>query len=179
MKSRISVYNIAIAIILILILIIGSMMIFMNPAKKTSHKPMKIADEQPATPAKPAFRKDGRLNFIDAKTNKVITTIDIEVADDDAERAQGMMFRDSMADDNGMLFMMEIEEPQAFWMKNTILPLDILFADSERRIVSIHKNTKPYSLDLIESGRPAIYVVEVNAGFTEKFGIRVGNMISF
>jgi uncharacterized membrane protein (UPF0127 family) len=89
------------------------------------------------------------------------------------------MYRDSMAENVGMLFLMGIEELQAFWMKNTILPLDIMFVDSERRIVSIHRNCKPYSLDQIPSGKPAIFVVEVNAGYTEKYGIKVGDLISF
>jgi uncharacterized membrane protein (UPF0127 family) len=138
-----------------------------------------IINEQPATPAKPVFRKDGELRFLDGKTSNVITTIDIEVADDDAERAQGLMYRDTMAENGGMLFLMETEELQNFWMKNTIISLDIIYADSDRRIVSISKNCKPYSLDQIPSGKLALYVVEVNAGYTSKYGIKVGDMISF
>jgi len=179
MKQKLSIYNVTIAIILLLIIIIGSMIIFVHPAKKTVRKTAETINEQPAAPSKPVFRKDGELRFIDGKTTKVITTIDIEVADDNAEREQGLMYRDTMAENAGMLFMMETEEPQAFWMKNTILPLDILFADSDHRIVSIHTNCKPYSLDQIESGKPALYVVEVNAGYTAKYGIKVGDKISF
>ena len=68
---------------------------------------------------------------------------------------------------------------QAFWMKNTILSLDIIFVDSERRIVSIHKNCKPYSLDQIQSEAPALYVVEVIAGYTEKHKIKAGDRVMF
>lgn len=179
MKNKLSVYNITIAAIFVLILVIGSLIIFVNPVKKSSRKSADIVNEKPVTPPKPVFRKDGELRFMNAKTNKVITSIDIEVADDNVEREQGLMYRDTMAVNAGMLFLMGNEETQAFWMKNTILSLDILFADSERRIVSIHKNCIPYSLDQIVSAKPALYVVEVNAGYTEKNGIKVGDMISF
>jgi len=179
MKRKLSVYNITIAIILILIIVIGSMVIFVNPSKKPVRKPAEVSNEQLTTPPKPVFRKDGELRFMDGKTNKVIATIDIEVADDDAERAQGMMYRDTMAVNSGMLFLMETQELQSFWMENTILSLDILFVDSDLRIVSIHRNCKPYSLEKIESGKPALYVVEVIAGYAAKHSLKVGDLISF
>ena len=179
MKRKISVYNITIAIILILIIVIGSMVIFVNPAMKPVRKPAEVSEEQPTTPPKPVFRKDGELRFLEGKSSKVITAIDIEIADDDAERAQGLMYRDTMDENNGMLFLMEIQEPQSFWMKNTILSLDIIYADADKRIVSISKNCKPQSLDPILSVEPAMYVVEVNAGYTDKFGIKDGDLISF
>jgi uncharacterized protein len=179
MKQKLSVYNLIIAIILILIIIIGSLVIFVNPVKKNMHKPVIIQNDKPNADIKPVFRYDGELRFLNGKTNEIIAKIDIEVADDEAEKAQGLMFRDSMAENQGMLFLMGIEEPQAFWMKNTILSLDILFVGADRRIVSIQKNTKPFSLDQIPSGKPALYVVEVNAGYTEKHSVKVGDMISF
>lgn len=179
MKKKLSVYNVTIAAILILILIIGSLIVFVNPTPKRTQKLNNIINEQPAATAKPVFRKDGELRFIDGKTNKEIKTINIEVADDDAEREQGLMYRDTMEENDGMLFLMETEEPQSFWMKNTIISLDILYADTDKRIVSIHKNCKPYSLDQITSAKPAIYVVEVNAGYTSKNNIKVGDVISF
>jgi hypothetical protein len=160
-------------------MIIGALILFVNPVKKPLRKPVISENEQQTTPQKPVFRKDGELRFVNGKTNKVITVIEIEVADDDAEREQGLMYRDTMAENAGMLFLMSAEEPQAFWMKNTILPLDIIYAGSDRRIVSIHKNCTPYSLDQIPSEKPAMYVVEVNAGYTEKHGVKVGDMISF
>jgi uncharacterized membrane protein (UPF0127 family) len=179
MKQKLSVYNITIAIILVLILVIGSLIVFVNPAPKRTHKPNVSMNEQPVTAPKPVFRNDGELRFLDGKTDKVISDIEIEIADDDAEREQGLMYRDTMAENNGMLFLMEAEEPQAFWMKNTIISLDILYADAGKRIVSIHKNCKPYSLDQIASAQPALYVVEVIAGYTTKHGIKVGDIISF
>lgn len=179
MKRKLSGYNIIIAVILVLIIILGSMILFVNPDKKPIPKPVVPVVEQPAENLKPSFRKDGELRFIKRKSNEEISRINIEVADNEAEKEQGLMYRDSMAEDNGMLFLMGIEEMQAFWMKNTIISLDILFVDSERRIVSIHENCTPYSLDHIPSGKPALYIVEVNAGYTGKYGIQVGDLISF
>lgn len=179
MKSKLSVYNITIVIILVLIMVIGSLIIFVNPTPKRVHKSDAIINEQLATKAKPVFRKDGELRFLDGKTNKVINTIDIEIADDYAEREQGLMYRDTMSEKEGMLFLMETLEPQTFWMKKTILSLDIIYADADKRIVSISKNCKPYSLDQIPSVKPALYVVEVNAGYTLKYNVKVGDVISF
>jgi len=179
MKQKLSVYNITIAIILVLILVIGSLIVFVNPTPKHVQKSNTIANEPPATTPKPVFRKDGELRFLNGKSNKLINAIEIEVADNYTEREQGLMYRDTMAENNGMLFLMETEEPQTFWMKNTIISLDILYADAEKRIVSISKNCKPYSLDQIPSAKPALYVVEVNAGYTSKYNIKAGDVISF
>ena len=179
MKIKPSIYSITLAVILLLIILIGSMVLFVNPDNPGVRKSSDMVNEQPAKPAKPAFRKDGELKFLKAVSNTVIASIEIEVASNDAAREQGLMYRDTMAGNAGMLFMMGTEEMQAFWMKNTIIPLDILYADSERRIVSIHKNTTPYSLDQIQSDKPALYVVEVNAGYTDRQGIVIGDFISF
>jgi uncharacterized protein len=179
MKRKINVYNITIAVILLMIIVIGSLVLFVNPDKRPVRKPDVTVNDQPAKPSIPVFRKDGELRFLDGKTDKVITKIDIEVADNDAEREQGLMYRDTMAENAGMLFLMDTEDMQAFWMKNTIISLDIMFVDSERRIVNIHKNCKPYSLDQLPSSKPALYVVEVNAGYSEKYGIKAGDLISF
>jgi uncharacterized protein len=179
MKLKFSVFNIVVAILLLLILGMGAMLLFVNPDKKPTTKINTTMNEEPAKPAKPVFRKDGELRFLNGKTNAVISTINIEVANDDAEKEQGLMYRDTMAENDGMLFLMGVEEPQTFWMKNTILPLDIIFVDADRKIVSIHKNCKPYSLDQIPSGKPALYVVEVNAGYAVNHQIDVGDRISF
>lgn len=155
------------------------MVMFVNPVKKKPHKPVVAMNEKPAIPVKPVFRKDGELRFLNGKTNQIISKIDVEVADSDAEREQGLMYRDTMSEQAGMLFLMGPEEIQSFWMKNTIISLDIIYINMDRRIVSIHKNTKPFSLEPIPSVKPASFVVEVNAGYTDAFGIKVGDLISF
>jgi len=124
------------------------------------------------------FRKQGELIFSDAK-NKVISRIAIEIADDEDRRMTGLMFRDKMDENQGMLFLFLVEEQQAFWMKNTILPLDIIYINSKREVVSIQKNAEPYSERSLPSMKPAQYVLEVNAGYTDKYGIREGTRIAW
>lgn len=124
------------------------------------------------------FKKQGSLSFI-SKEGKVLSNIDIELADNNFKRMQGLMYRKEMAENQGMLFIFEIEDYQSFWMKNTILPLDIIFVNVNKEIVKIHKNTTPFSEQSYPSIKPAIYVVEVNAGYTDKYGIKEGDKISW
>ncbi len=126
----------------------------------------------------PQFRKEGTLQFVRAD-GQPIRQIDIEIADTDMERARGLMWRRTLGSDQGMLFIMETLEPQSFWMLNTYLSLDILFVDADSTIVKIRPNTKPRSLDAVTSDVPALYVVEVNAGFCAQHGIREGDQIRF
>ena len=79
----------------------------------------------------------------------------------------------------GMLFVFNISEPLSFWMRNTIIPLDIIYADSVKQIVKIISNAKPFSEDQLLSEKPAMYVVEMNAGFARKHGLREGDFIDF
>lgn len=124
------------------------------------------------------FQKQGELIFSDAK-DKILSKIDIEIADNEDKRMTGLMFRDKMDENQGMLFLFQIEEQQAFWMKNTILPLDIIFVNAKREVVSIQKNAEPYSEKSLPSFKPAQYVVEVNAGYTDKYGIKPGTIIAW
>lgn len=125
-----------------------------------------------------SFTKNGELTFI-KKDGEFITKIEIEIADNDAKRAQGLMYRDKMKFNRGMLFIFPKEDYQSFWMKNTTLPLDMIFVNKDGEIVKIHKNTTPYTLESYPSGKPAQFVVEVNAGFTDKFNIVEGDKITW
>ena len=102
----------------------------------------------------------------------------VEIADDDAERARGLMFRDAMDDGHGMLFIHETQEPLAYWMKNTRIALDILYFDDDRRLVSQRRGVPPCSLGdacpNYPSGAPARYVLELNAGHAERLGLEDG-----
>jgi uncharacterized protein len=89
------------------------------------------------------------------------------------------MYRKSMPDSCGMLFIFEEMQPLSFWMKNTHISLDILYLDNDYRIVSIAKNATPFSEVSIPSGKDAMYVIEVNAGFCEKNKIKEGIKISY
>jgi uncharacterized membrane protein (UPF0127 family) len=136
-----------------------------------------LVSRSAAGPSEPAFRRDGHLEFVDAGTREPIVRIDIEVADEPVEQAQGLKYRRRMAEDQGMLFVFPTERPQSFWMQDTHIPLDIVYVSEGLRIVSIAADTEPFSERPIPSGRPARYVVEVNAGFCARHGIAVGDYI--
>lgn len=127
----------------------------------------------------PPFMKEGELEFINSDKKTAIKKIDIEVAENDDERMQGLMYRKGMDDGKGMLFIFEKEEPQSFWMKNTIMPLDIIYVNSQKEIVKIFKNTTPFSEKSLPSERPATYVVEVASGFTDRYVVKEGDIINF
>ncbi len=107
----------------------------------------------------------------------------VEVADDDDERARGLMFRDAMAADHGMLFIHDREEPQAYWMKNTHIPLDILYFDDQRKLVAQRRNTPPCSggnaCPSYPSDVPARYVLELNAGQADALQLQNGSELTF
>jgi uncharacterized membrane protein (UPF0127 family) len=106
----------------------------------------------------------------------------VEIADTDAERERGLMFRDALAADGGMLFIHEREAPQAYWMKNTHIPLDILYFDNSRRLVSQQRDVPPCSLGdacpSYPSQAPARYVLELNAGQAEKLRLHDGAQLT-
>ena len=124
------------------------------------------------------FKKEGELVFLKKDGNE-ISRIDIEIADNDERRMTGLMYRTKMDENRGMLFIFPYEDLQAFWMKNTVISLDIIFVNSKKEIVKIHRNAIPYSEDSYVSGEPAQYVVEVNAGYTSKNGIEEGDKIAW
>jgi uncharacterized membrane protein (UPF0127 family) len=98
----------------------------------------------------------------------------IEWAITPSQLSRGLMWRDQLDADAGMLFVFGDNRPRSFWMKNTPISLDIVFIDPAGIVVAIAENTEPYSLASIPSGRPAKFVLEVNAGFTRRNGIVVG-----
>lgn len=106
----------------------------------------------------------------------------VEVAETDEARARGLMFRDSLAEDHGMLFIHEREERQAYWMKNTRIPLDILYFDSDLRLVSQQRNVPPCSAGdrcpPYPSSGPARYVLELNAGEARRLGLEEGAVLA-
>jgi uncharacterized membrane protein (UPF0127 family) len=106
----------------------------------------------------------------------------VEVADNDSERARGLMFRDAMDPGHGMLFVHDREEPQAYWMKNTRIPLDILYFDDARRLVSQQRDVPPCGLGnacpSYPSNAPARYVLELNAGQAARLGLEQGTTLT-
>lgn len=105
----------------------------------------------------------------------------VELADDDAERARGLMFREHMPDDAGMLFIHEGEAPRSYWMMNTRIPLDILYFDGARRLVAQRRDTPPCrsttACPSYPSGAPARFVLELNAGEAARLGLQEGDVM--
>lgn len=109
-------------------------------------------------------------------------TFSVELATTPAAQAHGLMDRTSMAADHGMLFVFPDSQPRTFWMKNTLIPLDMLFFDANRRLVAIQADAQPCKADpcaLYPSNAPARYVLELNAGTAAKLGVHTGNVITF
>jgi uncharacterized protein len=103
----------------------------------------------------------------------------VELADTPEAQSRGLMFRDQLGDDEGMLFPSKAPEPRSFWMKNTPLSLDIIFIGPDRRISNIAANTVPYSLDSVPSQGFAIAVLELRAGRAAELGIVPGDKVSW
>ncbi len=122
-------------------------------------------------------RAEAGLEQLTIDTANGPVRLSVEIADDDQERARGLMFRESLADDRGMLFHFQEPEMASFWMRNTPLSLDIIFIGVDGRILNIADHTEPYS----EAGIPAAGltrgVLEIRAGRAEALGIRPGDRV--
>ena len=103
----------------------------------------------------------------------------VEVARSDAEQAKGLMFRTEMAQDEGMLFPYDQPRVLSFWMRNTVIPLDLVFIDAQHRIINIAENATPYSEASIVSAAPGVAVLELNGGRTRALGIVAGNKVEW
>jgi len=101
----------------------------------------------------------------------------IQVADDVAERAQGLMNVPQMATLQGMLFVYDSPQPVAFWMRNTLIPLDMIFAGPDGTISAIHENAVPMDETPIPGGDAVQFVLEVNGGLTDRLGIEPGDVL--
>lgn len=109
-------------------------------------------------------------------------TFYVELAENDEQHARGLMFREQMAPDRGMFFIFNAEYMQAFWMKNTLIPLDMLYFDKNLRLVSTQSNVPPCKADpcpSYPSSGPAQYVLELNAGTADKLGVKPGDVLEF
>lgn len=106
----------------------------------------------------------------------------VEVASTKEEKEQGLMFREKLPEKDGMLFLFETEKPLTFWMKNTLIPLDIIFINENLEIVDIATNFPPCETEncvIYQSNKPAQYALEINGGLTEKLGIKINDKIHF
>ena len=119
----------------------------------------------------------GSHDSIRVETRAGTTTFDVEIADTKSAREHGLMYRTSLPDRHGMLFDFGTDRDVIMWMKNTAIPLDMIFIEANGRVRRIEHNTTPESLRLIRSGGPVRSVLEVSAGTAQKYGIEPGDRI--
>ncbi len=113
------------------------------------------------------------------KSGKKTRSFTVENAKTSMQQAQGLMFRTSLADNAGMIFPFPDARPASFWMKNTVIPLDIIFIRANGTIESIAENTIPYSTDPVSAGEPVVAVLELRGGLTGEIGIAAGDKVTW
>ena len=125
------------------------------------------------------FKKEGTLQLYKSGTDSIISTFDIEFAEDEYETQTGLMNRSSMQNNQAMLFVFPNVQMRSFYMKNTLIPLDIIYLNKEQKVVSIQKNAKPMDETSLPSKAPAKYVLEINGGLSDQLNIIEGDSMSF
>ncbi len=119
-----------------------------------------------------------RANLSISHDGRVVARVRAEVAATAEARARGLMFRKTLGRDEGMLLLWPTSRRVAIWMKNTYLPLDIVFIDVNGRVVRVHERARPLATRIIPSGTPVIAVLEVPAGMAKRLGLRRGAVVS-
>ena len=125
------------------------------------------------------FTKDGELRLLKSTNDSVIKVLDIEIADTDYKTQTGLMYRNSMEENQAMLFVFKDEQPRSFYMKNTAIALDIIYLNANKVILSIQKNAKPYDNTSLPSNANSQYVLEVNAGLSDRWNLQIGDKIDW
>ena len=125
-----------------------------------------------------AFTKEGELTLM-KPSGDTIQQLDIEIADNEYERETGLMYRESMETEQGMLFIYDKAEPRYFWMKNTYIPLDIIYFGSDSTAVSLQENAQPRDETALPSNEPAQFILEINGGLAEQWGLEAGDKMTF
>ena len=154
-------------LLLLSLLFIG----FVSCKNKAENTPKELTQE------KITFSPEGSLQIFKKDSSQVSLTI--ELAETAYETETGLMYRESMKPDQGMLFVFEDEQPHNFYMKNTYIPLDLFFITKDQKIATIIKNARPLDETSLPSEVPVQYVLEVNAGSAATWNIQEGDSISW
>jgi len=120
-----------------------------------------------------------RLVPLSVQTSDAVHDFVVEVAETSSQQARGLMFRTEMPSDKGMIFPFPEDRVASFWMKNTVIPLDIIFIRRDGTIESVAANTTPYSLDSVRSNEPVATVLEIAAGRAAELGIGPGDTVTW
>tara|TARA_R100000935_G_C2824835_1_gene161722 strand:+ start:1221 stop:1706 length:486 start_codon:yes stop_codon:yes gene_type:complete len=124
-----------------------------------------------------SFHKEGELYLL--KSGDTLQKIAVEFAESDYEKQTGLMYRTSLGDNEGMLFIYASEAMRSFYMKNTYIPLDIIFYNKDSAVVSFQENARPLDETSLPSTVPAQFILELNAGKVKEWNIEVGDKIDF
>lgn len=157
-----------------LIKIITVLLIGLLIVASCKEEPKKLIKTEAVT-----FKKEGELSIFKAEKDSLLIKLDIEIAETSYETETGLMYRQSMGDDQAMLFIFADEAMHSFYMKNTEFPLDIIYIKADSTIASFQENAQPLIEKGLSSQVPVQYVLEVNAGLAEKWILEVGDRIEF
>jgi len=130
-------------------------------------------------PIEVPFNKEGDLTLYKSTSDSIIAILDIEIADTDYDVQSGLMYRNSMQDNQAMLFVFPTMRQRFFYMKNTRIPLDLIYLDDQMKIVSFQENAQPFNEASLPSKVPAQYVLEVNAGLAEKWLLEIDDRMEY
>lgn len=126
-----------------------------------------------------SFTKEGEAELFKRDADSLFARFDIEFARSEYETQTGLMYRKSMELNQGMLFIFNDEQPRYFYMKNTQIPLDIIYLSANKEVVSFVKNAEPFNQGSLPSNQPAMYVLELNAGLIDRLGIEIGDRLKY
>lgn len=124
------------------------------------------------------FKKEAQGSLFNPE-GKLLKTLDLEIASTPYERERGLMDRESMEELQGMLFIFEKASPLSFYMKNTLIPLDIIYLDDTQKIIKIIPNAQPMNETPLPSDQPAKYVLEIKGGLSAQWGLSPGDSLSY
>ena len=131
------------------------------------------------TPIALSFTVEGKAELFKYGTDSLFARFDVEFAKSEYETQTGLMYRSSMAPEQGMLFIFFNEQPRYFYMKNTQIALDIIYLSSDKKVVSLVRNAEPFNEETLPSNEPAMYVLELNAGLIDQLGIDIGDRLEY
>ena len=114
---------------------------------------------------------------VEVRSADTLARFNVEIADTDAERALGLMNREKLVASAGMLFVYDTPRRASFWMKDTLIPLDMIFADSAGRVTRVHSGAKPLDKTAINGGKDVRFVLEINGGLAKRLGIKAGSVL--
>jgi len=157
-----------IALVSILAISLGLVVISCEKNKTTKPKPIEIS-----------FKKDSELSIYKSQTNSLLQKIDVEIANTPYKRETGLMYRNQLGQQQGMLFIFEEAQYLAFYMKNTKISLDIIYLDDNKEIIDIYEHTVAMDETALPSKSIAKYVLELNAGKVKDWNIEPGDYIRF